>query len=134
MSESQWSQFAAFSVMAVIFTGGAALPFVVVAGVVIAVLGAMDGSENHAHATDQQPHYLQSNASRPPVPVPSSTPMSSDAAIEDEYEGLSDQIDFDDERFAHVGYVSDEHPLADSFDPDWGMSFRDYCDNQMSDD
>jgi hypothetical protein len=26
------------------------------------------------------------------------------------------------------------HPLKDSFDPDWGVSFEDYCDSQMSDD
>ena len=58
-----------------------------------------------------------------------------------------DEYDSDEEELAeyesqywidHYGmqkqYVDDEHPLADSYDPEMGLTWDQYVDNQMNDD
>ena len=89
-------------------------------------------SGSSGHTPNQQPQFHRKK--------PSISHLNPSTEISEEYDfDEADREQYETDRWHdHYGmsrqYVDDEHPLADSYDPEMGLTWDQYIDNQMSDD
>ena len=123
----------------IVLTGGAAIPVIVFIGILIVALNIFDSmasststSSSSAFQDTDTPstaHSVRRSTHRDNTSMSNHSDHADESAEDydydyDLYERHIDQYGIAPQHF------DEEHPLADSYDPDMGISFRDYCDMQ----
>ena len=134
-------------IAATIFSGGALFPVLVLVVGFVFLVGLLDSfgnsSSEHQTSFDTSSNGAPSLANRSPNATSSrraysSTPETDDWSDESDYEeALRSEYEQDtyiDTYGRTPDYIPDEHPLADSYDPDMGYSWNDYMDMQTNQD
>jgi hypothetical protein len=102
------------------------------------LLWAAAGSTEAARAAPSPPSPPRPLDPTPPAPAPTPASQPSWFAADDDRFGDDRFDDGDgaawDDGDARGGWSrGDDHPLGDSYDEDWGISFEDYCEAQEPD-
>ena len=134
-------------IAATIFSGGALLPVLVLVVGFVFLVGLLDSFGNSSSESqtdfDTSSNAVSSVTNRNSTSTSrqrgySSTPETDDWSDESDYEEALraeyEQDSYIDTYGRTPDYIPDEHPLADSYDPDMGYSWNDYMDMQTNQD
>ena len=121
----------------IVLTGGAAIPVIVFVGILIVALNIFDAmvkpTSSSSTVQDRDTPTTANSVRR--STHRDNTSVSNHYDHTDESE---ENYDYDNDLYErHIDrygiapqHFDEEHPLADSYDPDKGISFKDYCDMQ----